>query len=184
VDGFRVGFAAGDVESKVKRGVHVTKAERRVARQARDEGKAALWVLGELHTIRVRGEAYALLDSATPPGGGLPPHIHRDQDEAIYILNGEYTLVIENEESRMVPGSFASVPRGTVHALKKLAGDAPGLSLAILTPRGAMERFLEEVGVPVVDRSVSLAPPKDAPEMEDVIASAKRHGIYLLTRPV
>ncbi len=162
----------------------MTAMEWRVARPARDEGETALWVLGELNTIRAQGETYTLLESATPPGGGLPPHVHYAQDEAIYILEGEYSLVSGDEESRLGPGSFASVPKGTVHALRKVAGDGPGRSLALLTPPGALERFLEEVGVPVANRSTSFAAPKNAPEMEEVVASARRHGIYLLTRPV
>jgi quercetin dioxygenase-like cupin family protein len=157
--------------------------ERRTARTRNDEGEAALWVLGEINTIRARGEAYTLLESATPPGGGLPPHVHHAQDEAIYVLEGEYTLMFGDEESRLGPGSFASVPRGTVHALK-VAGDRPGRSLTILTPPGPLERFYQEVGVSVADRSTSFAPPEDAPEMEEVVASARRHGTYLLRRPV
>jgi hypothetical protein len=65
----------------------------------------------------------------------------------------------------------------------KVAGDGPGRSLAILTPPGALEGFFEEVGVPVAGRTIP-APPEDAPEMEEVVASARRHGMYLLRRPV
>jgi len=162
----------------------VERTERRAARPRRNKGEAALWVLGEIHTVRARGEAYTLIESVTPPGGGLPPHVHHAQDEAIYVLEGQYTLAFRDEESRLLgPGSFASVPRGTVHALK-VAGDGPGRSLAILTPPGALERFFEEVGVTVADRSTPLAPPEEAPKMEEVVASARRHGTYLLRRPV
>ena len=159
--------------------------ERRLARPAVDHGgeAATLWVLGELHTIKARGEAFTLIESSTPPGGGLPPHVHHTQDEAIYILEGEYTLVFDDEESRLGPGSFASVPKGMVHALK-VAGDGPRRFLAILTPPGALERFFEEVGVPIVDWSTPFAPPEDVPEVEEVVASARRHGTYLLRRPV
>ncbi len=142
--------------------------ERRVARPAATdhEGEAALWVLGEINTVRARADAFTLTESATPPGGGLPPHVHHAQDEGIYVLEGEYTLVFEGQRSSMSPGSFVSVPRGTVHSLK-VAGDMPGRSLAILTPPGALELFFEEVGVPVAGRTIP-APPEDAPEMEGV----------------
>jgi quercetin dioxygenase-like cupin family protein len=88
--------------------------ERRVARlPATDhEGEAALRVLGEINTVRARTEAFTLVESAAPPGGGLPPHVHNDQDEGIYVLEGEYTLVLEDRRSNLSPGSFASVPRG------------------------------------------------------------------------
>lgn len=155
----------------------MVRMERRGERPARDEGEAALWVLGEINTIRARAEAYTLLESTAPPGGGLPPHVHHDQDEAIYVLEGEYTLVSGDEESRLGPGSFASVPRGTLHALK-VTGNEPGRMLAILSPPGSLERFFEEVGV----RAGNGAPAP--PDEEEVLASARRHGISLLTRPV
>lgn len=158
--------------------------ERRGAHPATDEGEALLWVLGELVAVRARDEAYTLLESTAPPGGGLPPHVHRAQDEAIYILEGEYTLVVSGDrELRLGPGSFASFPRGTVHALK-VAGDGPGRSLAILTPPEPVERFFEEIGVPVADRSTPFAPPEDPPGIEEVLASARRNGIHLLLTPV
>ena len=160
-------------------------AERRVILPTRGREEAGLWVLGELHTIRARAATYTLVESATPPGGGLPPHVHNTQDEGIYILEGEYALLLSgHEESTMGPGSFASISRGTVHALKKSAGDEMGRCLAFFTPPGEQERFLEEVGVPIVDWNVSLAPPEDTPGMDEVAASARRHGIYLLTRPI
>jgi mannose-6-phosphate isomerase-like protein (cupin superfamily) len=162
----------------------VAATEPRVARPSGDGGEAGLWVLGGLHTIMARGDTYTLIESATPPGGGMPPYVHHTQDEAIFVLEGEFVLVGGNEESTMGPGSFASVPKGTVHTLKKSAGDRMGRSLAIFTPPGVLEQFLQEIGVPVVDRSNPVAPPSDAPEMEEVVASARRHGIYVLTRPV
>lgn len=105
--------------------------QRRVAPLATDEGEAPLWVLGELISVRARGEVYTLLESTAPPGGGLPPHLHHAQDEAIYVMEGEYALLVIGDEAlRLAPGSFASVGRGTVHAVK-VSGNGPGRSLKI-----------------------------------------------------
>lgn len=146
------------------------------------------WVLGSLNTIKVREASYTLLESAAPPGdlrggvGGMPPHAHHAQEEAVYVLQGEYALVVGGVELRLSPGSFASVPRGTVHAFR-VTGSEPGRCLVILTPPGPTERFFEEVGVPVAD-GTPIAPPRDLPDMERFLASARKNGIELLTTPV
>jgi len=180
VGGSRVGFAAGDVESNGsrKRGVHVKAGKRRVTHLAPGEGQT-LRVLGELNTFKARDAAYTLLESTALPGGsGLPPHVHHDQDEAIYVLEGEYALFVSGEEeARLARGSFATVPRGTLHALE-VTGSNPGRCLVILTPSGPLERFFEEVGV----RAGYEAPAP--PGAQEVLASARRHGISLLRTPV
>jgi uncharacterized cupin superfamily protein len=56
-------------------------------------------VLGELITFKARHAAYTPLESTALPGGsGLPPHVHHDQDEAIYVLEGEYALMVGGDE--------------------------------------------------------------------------------------
>jgi uncharacterized cupin superfamily protein len=156
----------------------VKAGKRRVAHLASGEGQT-LRVLGELNTFKARDAAYTLLESTALPGGsGLPPHVHHDQDEAIYVLEGEYTLLVSgDEELRLARGSFATVPRGTVHALE-VTGSNPGRCLVILTPPGELERFFEEVGV----RARNEVPA--TPDAQEVFASARRHGISLLRTPV
>lgn len=154
---------------------------RRVAHLEPGEGES-LWVLGDLNTFKARDAGYTLLESTTPPGGGMPPHAHHTQDEAIYVLEGEYAFVGGDEELRLGPGSFVSIPRGTVHAFK-VTGSGPGRCLAILTPPGPLERFFEEVGVPVTNGE-AFTPPDGPPDMQKVLASARRNGIEALIKPV
>lgn len=139
-----------------------------------------LWVLGEMNTVKAQGENFTLFESVAFSGGGWPPHVHRGQDEEIYVLEGEYALAVGGAESRLEPGSFASVPRGMVHALK-VVGEGQGRCLKIFTPRGDMEMFLEEVGIPVGNGVPKFLTP---PDIEEVFASARRHGIQFLTKSV
>lgn len=152
--------------------------KRCVAHLASGEGQT-LRVLGELNTFKARDAAYTLLESTALPGAsGLPPHVHHDQEEAIYVLEGEYALFVSgDEELRLARGSFATIPKGTVHALE-VTGSNPGRCLMIITPPGSLERFFEEVGV----RAGNEAP--IPPDAQEVFASARRHGISLLRTPV
>ncbi|HET7480032.1 MAG TPA: cupin domain-containing protein, partial [Rubrobacteraceae bacterium] len=133
---------------------------------------------GELNTFKVRHAGFAILESTTPPGGGMPPHVHHSQEETVYVLEGEYVFFSGEEELVVGPGSLVSISRGTTHAFK-VTGQEPGRCLMILTPPGPLERFFEEVGVPVGNGASS-----GSPEMEEVLASARRNGIELLITPV
>ena len=63
------------------------------------EGTRSLWVLCELLTHKIpshkTGGAYALFEAATPPGAGPPPHVHHREDEAFYVLEGEYEFLVD-----------------------------------------------------------------------------------------
>ena len=131
-----------------------------------------LSLLGEVTTIKARQASYSVIEISGLPGRGLPPHTHDDQDEGIYVLAGEYHLSSGEEQRTLTPGSFASVPRGTVHSLT-VSGTQPGRCLLIFDPPGAMERFLDEVR--------SAAGTTHEP---DVHAIARRLGLALLTSPV
>ena len=44
-----------------------------------------------------------------------PPHIHRDGEEAMYVLEGETEFLVGGRKIAGPPGSFVVVPRGTIH---------------------------------------------------------------------
>ena len=143
---------------------------------------ASMSVLGEVNTLKVRHAAYTIFESSAAPGGGLPPHAHEEQDEAIYVLDGEYQLASGEERLPLVPGSLAFVPRGTVHCLT-VTGRRPGRCLVAFNPPGAMERFFDEVRT-MSDGDDGGAPVDGTDPVDGVLAIARRLGITLLTSPV
>jgi quercetin dioxygenase-like cupin family protein len=110
-------------------------------------------------TGATNGGAYILAEYSTGPGVGAPPHRHRNEDEAFYVLDGRYLLQVEDERYEIGPGDFAFFPRGTMHAFKSIA-EAPSRVLVLLTPAGS-ERFYREVGQlpdpPPIDRLMAIA---------------------------
>ena len=58
----------------------------------------ATWFMGQLATVKMGSDATggrcALLEFVTPAGGGPPYHVHRDQDESFYVLEGEMTFYV------------------------------------------------------------------------------------------
>src|SRR4051812_21021128 len=79
----------------------------------------AYWGPGDLYTFLVTGEEsggrYFAMEALVPTGGGPPPHIHRNEDETFYVLEGQCSFRLGDDTVVANPGDFVSVPRGTVH---------------------------------------------------------------------
>jgi mannose-6-phosphate isomerase-like protein (cupin superfamily) len=51
-------------------------------------------------------------------GRELEAHVHADEDDAFYILEGELTFVLGDEEVDAPQGTFVLVPPGVEHAFR------------------------------------------------------------------
>ena len=52
------------------------------------------------------------------PGRVLESHVHQDEDDAFYILEGELTFIFDGREVSAGPGTFVLVPPGLEHAFR------------------------------------------------------------------
>ncbi len=89
-------------------------------------------------------------------GDGPPQHIHKTEDEAFYVLEGEVKFLLGETTAIATAGSFVLVPRGTVHAWCR-AGQAPAKLLAIISPPGFEQFFNEAVDADVTDTEAYVA---------------------------
>jgi len=109
-------------------------------------------------TFKARGPQTAgsltAFENTIAPGDGPPLHCHANEDEAWYILEGQFRFQLDEELRSAPAGSFVFVPRGTPHCFQN-TGDTPGRILVLFTPAG-MERFF--------DRFATLAPDEAGPE--------------------
>ena len=88
------------------------------------------------------GGLFSLLEATEPPGFGPPLHIHHGIAEAFYVLDGEYLVVIGDEEHRCSAGSFILVPAGTLHGFR--VGGVPSRKLNLYLP-AAMVGYFDEL---------------------------------------
>jgi quercetin dioxygenase-like cupin family protein len=88
---------------------------------------AMFWGPGDMYRFLVTGEqtagAYFVMEAVVPPGGGPPPHIHRNEDETLYVVAGRCDFLLGDERITAGPGDFVNVPRGAVHCFHN-ASDA------------------------------------------------------------
>jgi quercetin dioxygenase-like cupin family protein len=112
-----------------------------------DEGHRVNSPLGGDVTFIVSGEqsngALAALEAVNAPGDGPPLHVHRREDETVYVLDGEFRWKLGDELSVTGPGSFVFIPRGLPHTWQVI-GERPGRMLVTFAPAG-MEGFFERL---------------------------------------
>ena len=88
------------------------------------------------------GELF-LMEADMPAGFSPPLHVHHDEHEAFYILDGELEIVCGSERYVARAGSFAFLPRGIAHTFRVLSDGARALTIAV---PGGIEHFFREAG--------------------------------------
>jgi len=92
-------------------------------------------------TAEQTGGALSAFETVAAAGEGPPLHVHADEDETLYFLEGAFRVRIDDEVHAAPAGTFVFLPRGVVHTWQNV-GDGDGRLLALFTPAAAgMERF-------------------------------------------
>src|SRR5205823_7611572 len=77
--------------------------------------------------------------------GGGPRHLHHDQDEWIYVIEGEFDFEISDKRFRVGAGESVFIPRKIPHAWACASGKR-GKIINVYQPAGKMEEFFRELG--------------------------------------
>jgi quercetin dioxygenase-like cupin family protein len=117
--------------------------------------------------------AYSLLE-VTVMGDGPPQHIHKAEEEAFYVLEGEVNIQIGDQTIRGMAGSFVLIPRGTVHTFGN-AGSTPAKLLVLLSPPGFEQYFIEIVGDEEIDTATFI---------ERGLAVAQKYNLEIVGPPL
>ena len=143
----------------------------------------AFWLLGMLQTVKISGQdtggQFGLLEIVVPAGFGSPWHVHPEEDEWFYVLEGGITFWLGDTQLSLKAGSFAFGPKGVPHTFYADAGGAK--ALVGFAPM-QFEGFLREVGEPAPERVVP-PPPEGHPDVARLAPIAKRNGFLILGPP-
>ncbi len=74
------------------------------------------------------------------PGRELEPHVHPEEDDAFYIVEGEMTFLFGDRRVSAPPGTFVLVPPGVEHGFRN-DRSAPVRMLNIHAPAGFDRRI-------------------------------------------
>lgn len=136
-------------------------------------------LLGEPRTFKVtpaeNGGAYLQFETSHAAGTGAPAHFHQEEDEAFYILSGQYEFRVGETSFTATTGSFAFAPRGVTHAFTN-TGHEVGRMLVTVTPGTQHEGLFREVNA-LTERLGKL------PEPSQLIALASKYGWVVVQAP-
>jgi mannose-6-phosphate isomerase-like protein (cupin superfamily) len=106
------------------------------------------------------GGSFALVEHPLEPGTlGAPLHLHHNEDEYSYVLEGEVTVLVGERVIQATPGTLIAKPRGIFHTFLN-AGSVPARVLEIIAPAG-LEGYFEEVA----QLAAAGVPPEDPRRM-------------------
>ena len=146
---------------------------------ASHDGEAHWWG-GGLAVIKASaadtGGQMTIVEVTEPPGAEAPLHVHHNEDEAFWVLDGDATFEIGETTIEARGGDYAFGPRHIPHRYS--VGDAGCRMLFILTP-GGFENLVTAMSEPAGART--LPPPSiEEPDMADIKAIAEAHGAEIL----
>jgi mannose-6-phosphate isomerase-like protein (cupin superfamily) len=105
----------------------------------------------------------------TAPHAGIPLHVHHNEDEAMYILEGEFQIECGGQAVRAGAGTFVLLPKDVPNRYENI-GETPGTFLYVTSPAG-FEKVVEET-------SSEMSSGKG--DMQKAIAAARVRGIDFL----
>ena len=86
------------------------------------------------------------IEGVSAPGEGPPLHVHSEQDEFIYALDGTFRVRLGDDLIEAPPGSFVFIPRNTPHTWQNV-GDGHARFVAVLVPASVeFEEFFLRYG--------------------------------------
>jgi quercetin dioxygenase-like cupin family protein len=111
-----------------------------------------------------------VLENTFHARGGPAKHLHHNQDEWFYCLEGRFVFEVGRNGFTLQPGDSLLAPRKVPHVWA-FVGDKVGRILVVFSPAGKMEAFFREV------TKADAMPPQD-PDLW------RRHGMELLGPPM
>lgn len=118
----------------------------------------AFWNVGTywrfLSTDATTGGRSTTFEELCPPGVVAPPHVHDNEEEAFYVLEGDLVFLLGDQEIAAPPGTYISIAPGTRHGFR--CDSAVGRVFNTLVP-GGFDHGISERGIPAP--RVTMPPP-------------------------
>jgi quercetin dioxygenase-like cupin family protein len=169
-------------QDKSKEATKMTETITKPYRLAAGEGLADVWWKSGRVTVKAggpeAGHAISQIEVDDPQGTGPPLHVHHNEDETFYILEGQVTMFVGDERIDLAAGDYCFGPRGIPHAY--LVRSERARMLVTISPSGSEQLFVS-LGVPVT----SGEPPTDTvmPPMPEMARLFAGYGAEILGPP-
>ena len=85
------------------------------------------------------GDLAVFEQTSISPGRGTPLHVHSEQDEMFYVLEGSYYFKVGEDKFHLATGDSIFLPRKVPHAWTQVS--EKGKMVVVFQPAGKMENF-------------------------------------------
>jgi mannose-6-phosphate isomerase-like protein (cupin superfamily) len=147
----------------------------------------SLWFFDTLVSIHAAANAgvdrISLIEHRAPYADSAPLHVHVNEDEVFYILEGEVHIHTAQGDHYLSAGQSLLAPKGLPHTYR--VESRAGARWLTVTTHGEFERFVRALGRPA--ERIELPPPADEPtdeEMQLLITTARDYGIEIVGPPL
>ncbi len=113
-----------------------------------------------------------IIENTNDSKGGPPRHLHHEQEEWFYVVEGEYVAGIGDERYRLGPGDSVFAPRKMPHVWAHV-GEGTGRLIVAFRPAGEMEAFFD-----------AMSRVKEAPSREELHGLFRTHGMEVVGPPL
>jgi quercetin dioxygenase-like cupin family protein len=129
----------------------------------------AYWFINGLNTLLATtdktGGAYSLVHHKAHPGHATPYHLHHCEDEAFYVLEGEFTFFCDGNKTVLGPGGYIFLPRGLPHGFR-CTGSVDSSVLVLAVPGDGFVGMMLEMAVPATVRELPTPTPPDVARLK------------------
>ena len=102
-----------------------------------NEGEA-FWLLGMLQTVKIGRDDtaghYGLIEIVVPAGIGSPWHVHPEEDEWFYVLEGEMTVIVDGNETVLGPMDSCTITPDEVRKIENRSNNTCKMLVVIPYP--------------------------------------------------
>ena len=123
----------------------------------------------------------SVVEFTAPRGFGPPLHMHREEDEIMYVIDGEIRVDLGEESQVVTGGAVVSLPHGIPHVFQVLSDEGRVLTVTSgAKAHPTFDAFVRALGVPT-DPAALPAPVEIDPG--HVARVCAEHGIEVLGPP-
>ena len=119
-------------------------------------------VLGHRYFSKAHAASCFCFETLDPPGTFVPLHVHAQQDEFIYMLEGMFDLQLGEAKVQASPGDLVRMPLGVPHAYYNNTA-APTRALFWVSPAGRLKELFDAL--------------HNLTDLEEAIRLSASHGV-------
>ena len=137
----------------------------------------ALWFTTARLTIHLsqkdNADGLTLIEHHMAEGFSVPLHVHRNEDESFYILQGEVRMQIDDQVRQLIPGDALTVSGGTPHSFRVVSPEARFLSMTT----GQFEEMIRSLARPAESEGLPPQAESTDEEVAALVSACATHGI-------